>query len=153
MLVTWHTHRRMRLYRCRLDMRACHPADNLDRVLTRGFHAPLPGFHGKHRYIASLEEWFKWKWVGAGWARRYCPISSEGNLSAISPNNSRRIFCDLSDIASAAFERHHTNWKHKSASALRIHARLSNDLFCTVRDGNRVDLHSTLSAIRAFLLA
>ena len=41
--------RRMRLYRCRLDMRACHPASDFgDRVTYGwGFHAPLPGFHGK----------------------------------------------------------------------------------------------------------
>ena len=33
----------MRLYRCRLDMRACHPADSFDRASSDwGFHAPPP---------------------------------------------------------------------------------------------------------------
>ena len=36
-------HRRMRLYRCRLDMRACHPASGLacDRFFVEGSDAPL----------------------------------------------------------------------------------------------------------------
>jgi len=45
MLETWSKIRRMRLYRCRLDMRACHPADVSTERLWRGFHAPPSGFH------------------------------------------------------------------------------------------------------------
>jgi hypothetical protein len=41
----------MRLYRYRLDMRACHPASNLVTELDeRGFHAPLPRFQRKQQF-------------------------------------------------------------------------------------------------------
>jgi hypothetical protein len=43
----------MRLYRCRLDIRACHPAPDMmsmTEFLDRGFHAPRRGFH------ASLDQ-------------------------------------------------------------------------------------------------
>jgi hypothetical protein len=38
----------MRLYRCRLDMRACHPASAkaVTEHGSEGFRRPAPGFHG-----------------------------------------------------------------------------------------------------------
>src|SRR5690606_20260900 len=46
-------HRRMRLYRCRLDMRACHPAENSTRRCRRGFHAPSLGLTSDCRVLAD----------------------------------------------------------------------------------------------------
>ena len=48
--------RRMRLYRCRLDIRACHPASRIWRPSSTGwgYYAPLPGFHEEHRDIARF---------------------------------------------------------------------------------------------------
>ena len=46
----------MRLYRCRLDMRACHPASAFAVTgwFRRGFHAPPSGFHRRHGHIARF---------------------------------------------------------------------------------------------------
>jgi hypothetical protein len=52
-------HRRMRLYRCRLDMRACHPASNIGRPsLMSGVSTPhFPAFTGSPgRLLDSARE-------------------------------------------------------------------------------------------------
>lgn len=45
----------MRLYPCGLDMRACHPADKLDRDgYLWSFHAPPPRFQEKRKFSSTL---------------------------------------------------------------------------------------------------
>ena len=63
MLETWVAHRRMRLYRFRLDMRACHPASRIwmtELATFWGFHAPLPGFHEERGQFARIPPEDKW---------------------------------------------------------------------------------------------
>ena len=52
----WQSTERMRLYRCRLDIRACHPASRIWRpsCFARGFEAPLLGFHEEQGDIARF---------------------------------------------------------------------------------------------------
>jgi hypothetical protein len=48
------SHRRMRLYRCRLDIRACHPAENLDRVTPFEVSKPRSRVSREHGTDCSL---------------------------------------------------------------------------------------------------
>jgi hypothetical protein len=43
----------MRLYRCRLDMRACHPADISTELVSKGYPRPAFGLSPKAGSICS----------------------------------------------------------------------------------------------------
>jgi len=64
-----HTVRRMRLYRCRLDIRACHPADKFDRAPCEGFPRPASGLFPEANPVCA---------IGRLWQVGICPFWQMG---------------------------------------------------------------------------